>query len=181
MKKSGLLMLLLFISCYICAQDKEFPSKWLGAWNGKMLMLRTAQANADTVDLLFEFLESGKPKCWTYRMTYNSPKYGKIVKGYELLKPDTIPASMFLLDEKDGIRIEMVKMGDCIYSNFSVAGQYLTSVMRKEQDAIFYEIVAAKEKPSFTSNNHAGENEETFTVQSFPPFTCQFARLFMKK
>lgn len=177
MKKIIIFHLFLLLACTAFSQKNFFPDDWLGIYSGEMYMLKSGSEKTDTVSLLFEFLETGKPKCWTYRMIYNNPKYGKIVKDYELLRPDSLPEAMFLLDEKDGIKIQMVKMGNSLYSNFSVAGQYLTSVMRKENNLLFYEIVLAKSEPSLIAKNYPEDKKETYTVQSYPPYTCQIARL----
>ncbi|NJO88773.1 MAG: hypothetical protein HC831_07300 [Chloroflexia bacterium] len=68
---------------------KKFPDSWLGIYDGNMYIVRTNSERIDTVNVVFEFLTTNQTKRWTYRMTYKSPKYGDIVKDYELIKPDT--------------------------------------------------------------------------------------------
>jgi hypothetical protein len=177
MKKIFILFLLFVFKSLLFSQDSAFPKDWLGIYSGEMYWIKSSSEKADTVFLNFEFLESGKPNCWLYRMTYENQKFGKLVKDYALIKYDSLPANEYLLNEKDGILIQMVKLGNSLYSNFSAAGQYLTSVMRKEDNEIFYEIIASKENYGLMTQNIAENKQDIFQVKSFPPYSSQVARL----
>lgn len=152
----------------------DFPKSWLGAYSGTMYILKSN--NVDTVDVKFEFLETQNQKRWTYRMTYKSPKYGDIVKDYELIKPDSLKEDTYLLDEKNGILIEEIILGNTLYSSFSVSGYRLFGVLRKEGRDLFYEIVTTKNENSLISKNKADKPEQVFEVKSYLPFTTQFVR-----
>jgi len=154
----------------------DFPESWLGTYKGDMYILRAKSDRIDTVDVTFEFLATKNKKRWTYRMTYQSPKYGDIVKDYELIKPDSLAKNIYLLDEKDGILIEDVLMGNTLYSAFSVAGSRLVSVLRKEGNELFLEIFSSKDQISLITKNKAEKSENVFIVESFAPFTTQFVR-----
>jgi len=155
---------------------ENFPDSWLGTYKGDMYILRANSDKIDTVDVIFEFLTTKHDKRWTYRMTYKSQKYGDIVKDYELIKPDSLSKNVYLLDEKDGIFIEDVLMGNTLYSAFSVAGSRLVSILRKEGNELFLEIFSSRDKSSLTSKNKAEKSENVFEVKSFAPFTTQFVR-----
>ncbi len=157
------------------SQD-EFPESWLGTYRGNMHILRANSDKTDTVDVTFEFLATKHPLKWTYRMTYKSPKYGDMVKDYELIKPDSLAKDSYLLDEKDGIFIEVVVMGNTLYSAFSVAESRLVSILRKEGNELFMEIFTSKDKNPLISKNKAENPDEVFEVKSFAPFTTQFVK-----
>ena len=159
------------------ANVEKFPESWLGTYKGNMYILRAKSDKVDTVDVTFEFLATKKEKRWIYRMTYHSPKYGDIVKDYELIKPDSLAKNSYLLDEKDGIFIEEVLMGNTLYSSFSVAKSRIVSVLRKENNELFLEIYSSKDQSSLTTQNKADKAENIFVVESFTPFTTQFVRL----
>ena len=175
MKSITLITFILVTLPYVYSQNK-FPESWLGTYKGDMHILRANSEKIDTVDVIFEFLATKHAKKWTYRMTYKSAKYGDIVKDYELIKPDSLAKNIYLLDEKDGIYIEDVLIGNCLYSVFSVAGNRLSSVLRKEGDELFFEIFSSKDESTLVSKNKAEKPENVFEVKSFMPYTTQFAR-----
>lgn len=154
----------------------KFPDSWLGTYQGDMHILRAHSTKIDTVDVIFEFLATNHEKRWTYRMTYKSPKYGDIIKDYELIKPESLAKNIYLLDEKDGVLIEDVLMGNALYSAFSVAGSRLVSILRKEGDELFLEIFSSKAKSTLSSKNKSDKPEDVFEVKSYAPFTTQFVR-----
>ena len=166
-------ILISFFSAF--SQDK-FPESWLGIYQGDMYILRANSEKIDTVAVTFEFLATQNAKRWTYRMTYKSPKYGDIVKDYELIKPDSLAKNSYLLDEKDGIYIEDVLIGNTLYSTFSVAGSRLSSTLRKDGNELFFEIFSSKDKSTLTSKNKADKPENVLEIESFAPLTTQFVR-----
>ena len=177
MKKSTILFIFLLSCEFVHSQYHEFPADWLGSYTGELFISGTGTTKIDTLKISFDFLISPRPDSWIYRMTYESKKFGLQVKDYELLKPDSLPQNSYLLNEKDGIMIQMVCFGNALYANFSVAGQYLTSIMRKEANSIVYEITVSRESPSLVTQNQALDNQETYLVRSFPPYSLQSARL----
>lgn len=163
--------------CQPNQQTAYFPDSWLGTFSGEMYILRANSASVDTVNVIFEFSETAKSNCWTYRMTYNNPKYGVLVKDYELIKPDSLPKNNYLLDEKDGILIEEILMGNSLYSSFSVSGYRLFSILRKEGDELFFEIITTKEAHSLSTRTKADNQADVYVVKSYLPFTNQYVRL----
>jgi len=182
MKKIVLIILVIsfFTNNSLFAQVKtqgtNFPASWLGTWAGEMYIMKANSHIVDTVDVTFEFLPTKAVNRWMYKMTYKNPKYGNIVKAYELSKPDSLPQNTYLLDELDGIMIEEILMGNSLYSTFSVSDYRLFSTLRKEDDDLFFEIVTTKEEPSLTTKNKAENEEDAYEVKSFLPFTTQFVR-----
>jgi hypothetical protein len=109
-------------------------------------------------------------------MTYKNLRFGEVIKDYYLIKPDSLPENSFLLDEKDGILILQNYMDNCLYSSFSVAGNYINSTMRKEKNTIYFEVFSSMTKERLKTQNKAKKGQTVFIVRSFPPFTTQKAK-----
>jgi hypothetical protein len=126
MKFKPIFTVVLFFQTILFAQNhsdkNSFPLSWLGTYKGKMVILSAERGFIDTIDVEFLFLETEIKNRWTYKMTYKNKKSGNTVKDYELVKPDSLPKSSYLLDEKDGILIQNTLIGNTLYSNFSVSG-----------------------------------------------------------
>jgi len=162
--------------------DENFPGDWLGTYKGQMYMFKPGKGITDSVDVKFELLATNISNQWVYRMTYmNNKKYGKVIKDYLIVKPDSLKAGTYLLDEKDGIIIQQTLIGNTFYSNFSVGNNYLNSIMRKTGDVIYFEIFQSKLKESLNTKNRAKEGQIVFEVKSYPPFSTQKVRLIKEK
>jgi len=169
-------ILLMFFSVNAYAQtiiaDESFPGDWPGTYKGKMYIFKQGKGITDSVDVKFELLADSTNR-WVYRMTYNSPKYREIIKDYLLVKPDSLKAGTYLLDEKDGIIIQQTLLGNTFYSSFTVAGNYMNSIMRKTGNVIDFEVISSIKKESLSTKNKAKEGQIVFEVKSFPPFATQ--------
>jgi len=180
----GLLSILLSLNAFAqtANNDEAFPDSWLGTYNGQMYMLKPGVGITDSVSVKLELLSTDMPKQWVYRMTYKgNKKYGKIIKDYLIVKPDSLAEGTYLLDEKDGIIIEQTLIGNTFYSNFSVGNSYLNSIMRKTGDIIHFEIFQSNVKESLITKNRANEGQIVFEVKSYPIFTTQKAKLLKEK
>jgi hypothetical protein len=170
---------LLFSTCIFAQNQSEknsFPQSWLGNYKGKMYIVSAERGMIDSVDVDFLFMETDIKNRWTYKMTYKSKKSGEIVKDYELVKPDSLPKSSYLLDEKDGILIQHTLMGNTLYSNFIVSGTLLSCILRKENDELFFEIYTSHDQASLSTENIAKDIESSYIVDCYPPFATQFVR-----
>jgi len=184
-QKNLMLLISLLFASNIYTQTVEnkniFPDSWLGNYKGKMYILSALRDKVDTVDVEFQFSTIDVKNRWTYKMTYRSKKYGEMVKDYELVKPDSLPKNTYLMDEKDGILIQNTLMGNTLYSNFIVSGSLLCYILRKESDGLFLEIFTSKDQFTLSTQSIATDTEESFIVDSYPPYTTQFAHLRKEK
>ncbi|MFN8257133.1 MAG: hypothetical protein U0W24_15665 [Bacteroidales bacterium] len=156
---------------------KAFPENWLGLYEGNMYILNLKKGLIDSVKVNFYFLSTSVKNRWTYRFVYHGLKHDEIIKDYELVKPDSLKRNNFIIDEKDGILIEATFMGNTLYSSFIVYGSLISSVMKMEKDEIFYEIYTASDQATLSTKNDPKNVSDSFTVESYPPFTTQFVRL----
>ncbi len=181
MEKNSLLFFL-FISLsstFIFSQNQTpvFPDDWMGTYQGDMYILNAARNSIDTVDVHFVLAPTEEEKAWKYTMSYKSSKYGNSVKAYRLIKPDTLAANVYLMDENNGIFIEEVLMGNTFYSCFSVGNTRLFSTMRKKESAIEWEIISTRKEDTMESGTEPDENGRAFIVNSFLPISTQKAIL----
>jgi len=180
----SVLLILFSISAYTqtTSMDESFPGSWLGTYKGQMYMFKPGYGIADSVSVKLELLPTDISNQWVYRMTYfGNKKYGKIIKDYLIVKPDSLAAGTYLLDEKDGIIIQQTLIGNTFYSNFSVGDTYLNSIMSKTGDQIYFEIFQSTIKESLITKNRAEEGQIVFVVKSYPTFTTQKVKLIKEK
>lgn len=154
-----------------------FPNEWIGNYKGKMYILNNERNSLDSVDVVFKLHETTEKNKWTYVFKYSSQRYGNMIKDYLLVKPDSLASGVYLLDEKNGIIIQQVLMGNTFFSNFTVAESHIFTILRKNGEYIEMEVTSSKKLPVMTTRNHTGKNEKVFEIKSMLPYTTQFAIL----
>lgn len=140
--------------------------EWEGVYEGQMIIGFSEREN-DTVAVTFELLPIIPDSSWTYRMSYMNKRYGKITKDYEILRNGESWTN-FLLDEKDGIIIEMTLMNDCFYSVFEVTDQIYSIAMRKVKKNIEFDLFTST-KNSLVTSSSPEEYSDTYEVFSCKP------------
>ena len=133
----------------------------------------------DSLEIHFEFDSIGI-NLWSQKFTFLSEKYGKIEKDYQLVWNDSLPTeNHFILDEKDGILIDEVLMNNTFYGQYSVVGNDFSTVLRKEKDHLYYEIVCSSPDAGIKSQStELDEDGEAFKVNSSQVYTVQYAKLY---
>jgi hypothetical protein len=101
-------------------------------------------------------------------MTYHSAKYGEIVKDYIIRKTGDAK-SEYILDELDGILIEMTLMDNCFYSSFEVLGNLYMTTLYKRGDDLFFDLVVVSIEPTKESTSEEDEEGNSFQVSSYKP------------
>ncbi len=139
-----------FLSANAFAQD--FPNDWLGSYEGKMLIANAGQPT-DTIDVSYEMVTLEKDSVWTYKMTFYSEKYGTIVKDYKIVAKSKENKLNYLLDENNGIVMEMTFMDGTFYGMYEVMDMmYITTMRYTRENAIYYDLFAAPMmNPTITS------------------------------
>ena len=179
--KKFLFSLVLCFSTIISANAQSVLAEWEGTYEGEMIIGNTSRPN-DTVRVTFEFTPLEEDSIWTYRMTYHSEKFGEIVKDYQLTRVGDSKVN-FLLDEKDGIIIEMSLMNDCFYSMFEVMDNIYSTSLRRSGDKLQFDLFSSKMKDGTMTKNEADKPEDIFEVMSYKPGlhqTVMFERIKIK-
>lgn len=161
--------------------QSNFPTSWLGVYEGNLYM-ENLNGISDTVPTTFELLETSVKNRWTYRMTYNSKKWGKMVKDYEIFWNDSLKSpNLFLLDEKDGISIQEVFMNNRFYSHFEVEGGHFISLLERKGKDLYFEIRCTDPKKGLVSNSKPDEEGKSYQVSNYFQYTVQYVLLKPKK
>ncbi|OAV43707.1 hypothetical protein [Lewinella sp. 4G2] len=141
--KSLLTLLLLIITISLTAQT-TFPNKWVGDYDGTMIIGNAGQANA-TVPVTFTLEELIADSVYIHRMVFNSEQYGVITKDYQLVAQTAGDTTHFILDERNGITMDQTLMNDCFYGMYTVMGStYISTLRRLPDDTLLWDLFAAK-------------------------------------
>lgn len=163
--------------------SQAFPEDWEGDYFGQMILGNIHSPN-DTVDVMFNIHEILEDSVWTYKMTYYNERYGKIVKDYIIKRERKGDQVNYILDELDGIEIEMSYMNGCFYNVFEVMDQLYISTMRLADKDIYFELFAASFKETKTSTlkeeEKSEENKDPVIVNSYKPLLHQSVYLKRK-
>lgn len=182
MKLTNFLNILFFFLFFSQAQaQSNFPVSWLGNYEGDMY-LEYLDGIKDTVPVTFDLLETGQKNRWAYKMTYNSTKWGTMVKDYEIFWNDSLKSpNIFLLDEKDGILIQEVFMNNRFYSHFEVEGGHFISLLERQGKNLNFEIRCTDPKLGIVSQSSTDAEGNSYRVSNYFQYTIQYVVLKPKK
>ncbi len=175
------ILLFLLLPTSLFAQD--FPESWEGTYEGNMILGFANRPN-DTVPVVFEMLPVIADSVWTYKTTFNSERYGVIVKDYQIIRKTKENDQDFLLDEQNGIQMDMIFMNGALYGMYEVMGQMFIVTGRMTGEQLFIELFAAPmNNPLITGTEDDPETEEMDAIEakSYQPFLHQTVLLTRKQ
>lgn len=163
-----------FLTCCLYAIPyAQFPASWIGKYSGTMF-LSSLNAPKDSVVVSLEIVEIIKDSAWTYTMSYKSEKFGDVIKDYKILKVSNEKDTDYLMDENNGILLEMTLFDDTFYEYFEVENMIYTTRLSRHQDSIEFEIIGAKNEPTSTTLSLPQSDENTqYEVNSYKPLFAQ--------
>lgn len=171
---------LLFVLLTLTSYSQEFPNDWTGFYAGEMIIGFDGRPN-DTAQVEFEMLPLEEGKRWSYKMTFKSKQYGDIVKNYETrLIKDSTGREVYVLDELDGILIDVTPMNECTYDMFEVMGQIFSVSMCHDGEGIRYEIFGSLKEGKRVTNSEPDSQGQSFEVTSYKPILHQTVYLKRK-
>lgn len=153
--------------------DGILPAAWRGVWRGDV-SVDSNKGTRDAFQMELAIGNTAKPDRMQWQITYNGAQ-GKSVRDYELVATNK-EIGHFAIDEKNGIQIDTMLVGNALLSHFSVGGQTiwckyeLTNSVPAE---ILFELISA---PSESAVNTGGSGNIP-TVTSLKPSNRQTARL----
>lgn len=163
---------IVLLTSKLIAQDFN-PIQWIGNYNGVMNL--SSGKNNQTINVEFEFKEVKKDSSWTYIMKYKRPGQDELVKDYTIKR---LQGNTFVLDEKDGILIDLPYRNGAFLSLFEVDGMIHSSSMSLTENGIRLELFGSMiDKPSRVAENI--QEEQKFIVNSFAPSYAQ--TVFLRK
>jgi hypothetical protein len=150
--------------------SQAFPEGWTGKYAGTMEIINGESKQEIAVE--FEMKELQKDSAWSYIMTYKPSGKEAMVKDYVIKR--TGASWTFLLDEKDGILIDMRLMGNILYDFYEVNGMFFTSRLSKEKKGLYFELMGGMKSDFRKSSTGVSEITE---VYAYPPAFVQRVQL----
>lgn len=147
-------------------------NEWMGDYAGDLILGFVNRPN-DTIPVKFEFHEIAKDSCWTYRMHYESKKYGNMTKDY-VIRVKTIGDNQnYILDELNGIVMELTLLNDCLYGFYEVMESNYVSTIRKVENGLFIELISSSRNYPLISSTIETQEEPGIEAKSFKPILHQ--------
>lgn len=165
--KKYLLICILILTTVTTVNAQTTLEAWEGDYSGQMIIGFTNRPN-DSLDVTFEFKPIKDDSVWSYKLVFNSETYGKIVKDYEVHRVGDSEKD-FLMDEKDGIIIEMSLLDGCFYDLFEVMDNYISSTLCKNGDDLRFDLFMSSKKTGTVTSSEEDEEGKTFEVTSYKP------------
>ncbi len=120
------------------------PRTWLGKWAGQVTAISTAGPSG-SFQMELEVAEAKEPNVYTWTITYSGPQ-GRSERPY-LLKVIDASKGHYAIDEQNGVVIDAMKLGDGLYSHFSIQGQTLWTRYEwkgtGDQQEVHFELISA--------------------------------------
>ncbi|MEO1054900.1 MAG: hypothetical protein AAFX87_29975, partial [Bacteroidota bacterium] len=170
-----------FSICNTSAQGK-FPESWIGNYEGEMKIGYYDKPGMLT-QVKYSLQEIIKDSVWSHKMIFNSEQYGKVIKDYVIRASKRGDHVNFILDELNGVEMEMSFMNDCFYSFFMLnESSYTTTFRRLSDGSLLWDLYVTPHGTKKVDVIASGEGEQkrTFEVSSFKPSLHQTV-IFRKK
>lgn len=145
--------------------SRVFPHSWQGKWRGNLEVF-TAKGLAQSVPMELHILPIENTNNFTWTIIYGEDKEsGK--RPYELQSIDP-ENGIYLIDEKNSIKMEAYYFAGKLFSRFEVMGNLLLSTVEKHEDHLIFEIISGKLDPVSTTGAETVEGEEIPEVKAYP-------------
>lgn len=169
MKFFFLLFLLPFMVLHSHAQD-AFPQAWIGEYEGRMTIGYADRPNS-FANVKYTLREIMKDSVWSHTMAFDSEAYGEVAKDYVIRASQKGDSINFILDELNGIEMEMTFMNGCLYGLFMLNEQSYSTTFRKlGNDTLLWDLYVTPHETKQVDVIESGDEEnQIFRVSSFKP------------
>lgn len=161
-------LLLIAIICFIGLNAQTNLKLWEGKYFGNLVIYKPDGGIAQTVSMELEILPTIDTNIWVWKTTYNN----KDIRDYVLNIKDAAKGK-YVLDEKNGILIDMRCFGNKLISCFDVEGYLIYDSHTLIENEIIFELTSSSEQQATKS----GGKGDIPQVKSFPQVTYQRAVL----
>lgn len=164
---------LVFFSVLIFGQA-QIKDGWPGKWAGKLEVIRPdGKVQSIPMELHIALMDSSEN--FTFTIIYGEDQEsGK--RSYELHTLDA-EKGLYVLDEKNTIRIEAFFIGEKLYQWYEVAGSMITVTIWLEGEEMNWELVSGSAEPVSHTGGTEVDGERVPPVKTFPVRVVQRARL----
>lgn len=142
----------------------QFPKDWEGRYEGEMYWYVNGQLRGKIP--CRHKISPQKPGVWSWTTEFDSTQLipQKVRKDYLLIEDKSQAQGHYILDEQDGILIDMILMSNSFYSQFEVGNSKITTVDRLEGNTLYKEIIMVPKDKVRKSSAKTGQ--ESFEVTS---------------
>lgn len=143
----------------------SFPSSWLGNWSGELNIFKENKI-VQTIPMELEMLEIDKSNNFVWAIIYGEDK----VKGRRAYELETLDAKkgLFLVDEKNSIKLESYLFENKLLSWYEVMGNQILCIYEKKEDKMIFEIVFGSAKPVSITGDQVVNGDSIPAVKTFP-------------
>jgi len=117
-----------FLACLVAAgaaAETDPLAPWAGTWRGRCELIPPYQGSSGLETLLT--IAPGADGSYTWRLVYEaSGSVPRQVRDYELVPVDAVKGH-YVLDEKNGLKLDTFVVGRAIYSYFMISGNRIPS------------------------------------------------------
>ncbi len=170
-----ILLLLCFFSTNLLMGQAAFPASWVGDWSGQLeIFTATGKVQEIPMELHIHPLDT-VPAAHTFQIVYGEDK----VTGnrpYELVTVDA-GRGLYLMDEKNSIKMEAYYINGKLVQWFEVEGTLLYTTTELVGEELHWEIVSGSSTPVSTSGNQKVDGEDIPPVKTYSVGAMQRARL----
>jgi hypothetical protein len=153
----------------------EFPASWVGHWSGTLeIFTATGKVQELPMELHIHPLDT-MPITYTYEIVYGEDKVTG-ARPYELVVVDAAKG-LFLMDEKNSIKMEAYYLNGKLIQWFEVEGTLLYTTTELVNGELHWEIVSGSSSPVSTTGNQKVGEEEIPPVKTYPVGAMQRAVL----
>lgn len=170
------LLVFLILNLIYLNANAQFPQAWIGNYSGTMTISNLG-APTDSVKVTLVIGELKKDSVWSYQMHYFSNRYGKIEKNYQIVRTDDNWQN-FIMDELNGIELQMSYMNDSFYEFFEVDKILYATTTRKMGNTILFEIFGAPKDSGKEMYSEQQADEKVYVVTTMPATFAQSVILY---
>lgn len=171
----AILSLVFFFSTSLVIGQTAFPASWVGDWRGQLeIFTVTGKVQEIPMELHIHPLEA-VPGGYTFSIIYGEDKVAGL-RAYELHTVDAAKG-LYLMDEKNSIKMEAYYLNGKLVQWFEVEGTLLYTTTELVGEELHWEIVSGSATPVSTTGNLKVGEEEIPPVKTFPVGAMQRAKL----
>jgi len=160
------LIILLFLAFSIGGFSQGcFPYGWFGTYEGQVEIFGVdSVARRVLMNLDIGPTENDSTFYWT--ITYGEGAK-KDIRKYQMISMDN-SVGHYVMDEKNGIKIESYLKNKVMTSFFAVSGSFIIVTYEKVDDGIAFSVISAKTEPVSKTGGEKFSDEEIPIVTTYP-------------
>lgn len=166
MKRSLLILSIVFYYTIGFAQSESFPKSWIGNWKGDLLWYKTGRPDPQKVNMELRIQPSDSTDTYTWQLIYGSKE--EDYRPY-ILKPIDKENGHWVIDELSGIVLDQFWVGNKFSGGFTVQTSTIINSYSIENGKLIVEFYGMEARPFATSGKGTNEvpNVDSYKLGSY--------------